>query len=79
LGAGVVVGGAAGAVEVEDGGAVFEGGEPEVVAPEQLEEQPVGGLVGDTMGLVAFDFVVDVSRGDATAGMDKKREKSKRE
>ena len=41
---------------------------PEVVSPQQLEGDPVGGLVAGTLRLIPLDLVMDASGGQVAVG-----------
>jgi len=51
---------------MEQLGAVFEGDKLEKVAPQELEDHALCALAGAVLGLVLFDFVVQVARRQAS-------------
>ncbi len=53
---------------LEEVGASSEGDPLEVFAPEELEEDPVGGLVGDALSFVSLDLCPGVSWGEGACG-----------
>jgi hypothetical protein len=53
---------------IEDSVSVFPADEFEVVSPDQLEDDPVGALIGDALLLVLLQLVVDQSRREASCG-----------